>query len=94
MSYKPETISDIARLAVYEDLCAALKPLGYDIELSSISIRIYKSKAISAILWLYPNDIKLSLRIGGPPVKFEFTFDDPKFFDKVKDAVLGYLHKA
>lgn len=94
MPYEPKTVSDVARLTVYEDLCAVLRPEGYDLELSAISIRIYKENSIVAILWLYPNDITLSFRVSGKHIPLAFNFADPKFFDKVKDAVVSCLRKA
>ncbi len=84
-------IGDVARLTVFHDLEKALIPLGYRVEFSRITVRIYKGSTLAGRIWLYPQDMHLRVMIGGKLLPYRLVFDDPKFFDKIVNIVISAL---
>lgn len=91
MKYTEESVADIVRQEISSNLAKILIPLGYRIESSSISIRIYKDNCKVASLWLYRKDLYLKMRVRGKPIKEKLGYDDPNFFDKVNDKLVKEL---
>lgn len=85
------TISDIARNEIYRDMKGDLLAMGYSMELSGISIRIYdKVSRTVARIWLYSYQTEVIIKIPGKKI-FRMSYASPDFFEKIKEYVIGSL---
>lgn len=97
------TIADVARLGIYEALLKELGPLGYQIEFSNINVRVYIAGTIICKIFIYPNkhyaeiaEYRASLTLSSVESalndEVKYKFDDPRFFEKIVDAVKIIAH--
>ena len=90
MAFKLDSIGDVARLVVYSDLKKVLTSKGYMVEISSITVRVYKDNKIKARIWMYPDNLHAKIWVG-TMMPHKLLWDDPEFFNKVVALVSGAL---